>query len=73
MARVKYPIKAALARFLPIYNHLTNMADFLIEAGQGELARKVLEFNRDLKVFERSVKPLAVTENRKRKTENGFS
>jgi hypothetical protein len=73
MAKVKYPIKAALARFLPIYNHLTNMADYLIEAGQGELARRVLEFNRDLKGFERSIKPLAATENRKRQTGNGFS
>lgn len=58
MAKVKYPIRAAQARFLPIYNHLTNMADFLLEAGQNELARKVLEFSRDLRVFEKSVKAL---------------
>lgn len=53
MARkVKFPYKAALARFSPIYGHLTNMADFLIEAGESERARKVLEFKRDLENFE---------------------
>ena len=73
MTKVKYPITAALARFLPMYNHLTNMADFLFEAGQHELGMKAQEFNRDLKVFEKTIKPLAVTEKRKRKTENGPS
>jgi hypothetical protein len=64
MARVKYPIRAALARFLPIYNHLTNMTDFLIEAGQSEMARKVLAFNRDLKSLEKEIKPLAAREGK---------
>jgi hypothetical protein len=70
MAKVKYPIKAALARFLPIYNHLTNMAGYLSEAGHTELAQRVFDFNSNLRVFEKAVKPLAVTENRKLKTGN---
>lgn len=58
MAKVKYPIRAALARFLPIYNHLTNMAGFLSEAGHTDQALKAMEFNRQMREFEKTIKPL---------------
>ena len=58
MARVKYPVKAVLARFLPIYNHLTNMAGFLSEAGLTEMALRTMNFNQYLRSFEKEIKAL---------------
>ena len=57
-AKVKYPVRAALARFTPIYNHLTNMADYLDQAGYGDLAVDVRSIERELGWTERKIKPL---------------
>lgn len=57
-AKVKYPVRAALARFLPIYNHLNNMSQYLVDAGHDDLAVKAMDFNLALKELEKAIKPL---------------
>ena len=58
MAKVKYPVRAALARFLPIYNHLNNMSEYLLQAGAHDLAMHAQAFAQGLKDLEAVVKPL---------------
>jgi len=65
VGKVKYPAKAALARFLPIKNHLNNMADYLLQAGEREMAEKAIDFKeRELSDFELDVWSLAQMEMR---------
>lgn len=40
-AKVKYPIRAALARFLPIRNHLVNVEHYLFHAGHDEFVEQI--------------------------------
>ena len=58
VSKVKRPVQAAYARFTPIYNHLTNMADYLDQAGLVELALRVRFFMKDVGMLEREIKPL---------------
>jgi len=58
VGKVKRPVQAAYARFNPIYNHLTNMADYLDQAGLAELALRARVFMKDLGILERDIKSL---------------
>jgi hypothetical protein len=40
-AKVKYPVRAALARVLPIRNHLFNMEGYLLQAGINEFKNEL--------------------------------
>jgi hypothetical protein len=58
MAKVKSPIKAALARFVPIYNHLNAINVVLAQAGYTEDAHQTFPIRKELKRFEKELRAL---------------
>ena len=58
VGKVKYPVRAAYARFTPLYNHLTNMAEYLEQARLMNLSSKAYAIMREVGALEREIKPL---------------
>lgn len=59
MARkVNYPVRAAFARFAPIYSHLNNMGDYLYQAGLKDHYLEVECLKKVIGLLERDIKPL---------------
>ena len=62
-AKVKYPVRAALARFLPIRNHLFNMEGYLLQAGINEFKNELWGILASLIALEEKMKPLQEKQN----------